>query len=194
MIGLRISRTLAEIMLDRWEEDHLFWSVAMLAVSLLIYIGGSQLRLGRKLKRYDYSKLPQFSKYDVENGCLLDVKEGDSIEFTVEAPLTYAHPVYEYQRTLWTKIQDALVRELPPYQYTTRWAKILIVFPKVRNVQWIRKTMRPTVDPDGTVDYGDIDYFTAEGEKSHLIGDWGEIEIISGPVEVREVCVLDPEW
>lgn len=51
-----------------------------------------------------------------------------------------------------------------------------------------------TVDHDGTVDYGSIDYFTVEGDKSHLIGDWGEIEIISDPVEVREVCVLDPTW
>lgn len=86
------SRTLAEIALDRWEEDHLFWSVAMLAASLLIYIGGSQLRLGGKRKKYDYSKLPHFSKYDVGNGYLLDVSEGDSIELTVEAPLTYFHP------------------------------------------------------------------------------------------------------
>ena len=73
-----------------------------------------------------------------------------------------------------------------------RWARILIIFPKVRSVQWIQKTMRPTVDRDGTVDYGDMYSFTVEGEKSHLSGDWGEIEIISDPVEVREVCVLDP--
>jgi len=26
------------------------------------------------------------------------------------------------------------------------------------------------------------------------MGDWGEIEIISDPVEVHEVCVLDPAW
>src|SRR5215469_8455272 len=115
MIGLRISRTLAEIMLDRWEEDHLFWSVVMLVVSLLIYIGGSKLHpVGtRKRSKYDYSRLPQFSKYEVDNGYLLDVWEDDSIKFTVEAPLTYAHPVYEYHPTLWAKIQDALVRELP---------------------------------------------------------------------------------
>src|SRR5215471_11907143 len=104
----------------------------MLAVSLLI---ASKLRPEGKRKRskFDYSKLPQSSKYDVENGYLLDISEGDSIEFTVEAPLTYAHPVYEYQPTLRTKI----------------------------------------------LDYGDMYSFTVEGEKSHLSGDWGEIEIIS---------------
>src|SRR5215475_156440 len=101
MIDLRTYRTVAE------SEDRLAWSIMMLAVSLLIYIGGSKLRLGGRRKRYDYSRLPHFSKYDVENGYLLDVREGDSrIEFTVETPLTYAHPVYEYQRTLRTKILD----------------------------------------------------------------------------------------
>jgi|GEM_PF-6965052 len=111
MIDLRICRTLAEIMLDRTEDD-LFSVLIMLAVSLLI---ASKLRPEGKHKRskFDYSKLPQSSKYDVENGYLLDISEGDSIEFTVEAPLTYAHPVYEYQPTLRTKILDALVRELP---------------------------------------------------------------------------------
>lgn len=198
MIDLRTCRTVAEIMLDRTEDD-LFWHVAtlvVLAVWLLIYISAPKLRPGGKRKRskYDYSKLPQFSKYDIENGYLLDVREDDSIEFTVEAPLTYFHPVYEYQRTLWTKIRDALVRELPPYQYTTRWAKILIIFPRVRSVQWIQKTMKPTIDPDGKIDYGDMFSFTVESEKSHLSGSWGEVEIISDPVEVSEVCVLDPDW
>jgi hypothetical protein len=137
----------------------------MLAVSLLIYFSGSKLRLEGKRKRakYDYSKLPQFAKYDVENGYLLDVTEGDSIEFTVDAPMTYNHP-------------------LQP-----GWAKILMVFPKVRSAQWIQKTMRPTADPDGIVDYGRIDSFTVEGEKSHLSGEWGEIEIVSDPVVVGEI-------
>lgn len=141
------------------------WAVAMLAVSLLIYISASKLRPEGKRKRskFDYSKLPQFSKYDVENGYLLDVREGDSIEFTVDAAMTYDHP------------------------QQPGWAKILIVFPKVRSAQWIQKTMRPTVDPDGTVDYGSIDSFTVEGDRSHLSGSWGEIEIISNPIEVNEI-------
>lgn len=133
----------------------------------------------------DYSKLPQFAKYDVENGHVLDVKEGDSIEFTVEAALTYAHPLHK--RTLGKKIVDALVRDLPPYQHPPSFAKILIVFPKVRSARWIKKSFRPTVDPDGTVDYGSIDCFTVEGDKSHLSGSWGEIEIVSDPVDVSEI-------
>jgi hypothetical protein len=150
--------------------------------------------MGRTMPLVDYSKLPQFAKYHLEDGFLLDVREDDCVEFTVEAALTYAHPVYEYYRTLWTKILDALVRDLPPYQSTMRWAKILIVFPKARSVRWIKRTMKPTIDPDGSVDYGSIFCFTVENDTSHLSGDWGEVEIISDPVEVREVCVLDPDW
>ena len=93
------------------------------------------------------------AEYHLEDGFLLDAREDDCIEFTVEADLTYAHPVYP-QRTLWTKILDAMVPDLPPYQQTMRWAKILIVFPRVRRVRWIEKTMRQTVDPDGSIDYG----------------------------------------
>ena len=133
----------------------------------------------------DYSKLPQFAKYDVENGFLLDVREGDSIEFMVDAALTYAHPLN--QRTLWAKIVDALTRELPPYQYTPSWAKIRIVFPKVKSVHWVKRTMKPTVDPDGSVDYGSIDSFVIDGDRSHLSGKWGEVEIVSDTIEVSEM-------
>ena len=132
----------------------------------------------------DYSKLPQFSKYDLENGYLVDVKQGDSVEFTVEAALTYTHPLH--QRNLRGKILDFLVRDLPP-QGAPSFAKIRIVFPRVTSVQWIHKTMRPTVDADGTIDYDSIDCFTVEGDKSHLSGSWGEVEIVSDPVEVSEI-------
>jgi len=137
----------------------------------------------------DYSKLPQFVKYDLENGFLLDVREGECIEFTVEAALTYAHPLH--RRTLGAKILDALIRDLPPYQQTPTWEKLLIVFPKVRSVRWIERKMKPTVDFDGSIDYGSIDCFTIENDTNHLSGGWGEVEIISDPVEVREICVLE---
>lgn len=168
-------------------EDDVFWAVAMLAVSLLIYVTASKLRPEGKRKRakYDYSKLPQFSKYDVENGYLLDVREGNSFEFTVDAALTRAHPLH--RRTMWAKIRDALVRDLPPYEFTPTRARILIVFPHVRSTKWIKRTMRPNVDPDGSIDYGSIDEFTVDGDASHLSGEWGELEIVSDPVEVREI-------
>jgi hypothetical protein len=133
----------------------------------------------------DYSELPQFAKYDVENGYVLDVKEGHSIEFIVEAPLTYVHPLHK--RTLGQKILDALARDLPPCQHTPSFAKILIVFPRVRSVRWVNRTFRPTVDPDGTVEYGSIDCFTVEGDTSHMSAPWGEVEIVSDPVGVSEI-------
>ena len=134
----------------------------------------------------NYSDLPQFAKYDLENGFVVDFKEDGSIEFTVDAALTYAHPLNK--RTLGRRILDALVRDLPPYQHPPSFAKILIVFPNVRSVRWAKKSFRPTVDLDGTVDYGSIDCFTIEGDKNCLSGQWGDVEIISDPVEVKEIA------
>ena len=136
----------------------------------------------------DYSRLPQLAAYDLENGWLLDVREGDSIEFTMAAALTYAHPLN--QRTLWAKIENALVRDLPP-QFGPTWARILVVFPKVRSTKWIKRTMRPNVDPNGSIDYGSTEHFTVEGDMSRLGGEWGELEIVSDPVEVREIEILN---
>ncbi|HKD85215.1 MAG TPA: hypothetical protein VKB58_10740 [Terriglobales bacterium] len=111
----------------------------------------------------DYSTLPQFAKYDVKEGWLLDVTEdGDSVIFAVEAACTWDHP-------------------------RAGWTNILIVFPKVRSTHWIRREMRPTTDPDGTIDYGAIDSFNVNRDRSHLEGEWGEVEIVSDPIEVREV-------
>lgn len=111
----------------------------------------------------DYSKLPQFVKYDLENGFLLDVKEGESIEFIVDAALTRAH-------------SDA-----------PGWTKISIMFPKVTKAHWFSKTIQPTIDRDGSIDYGAIDSFVVCGSRSHLYGGWGEIEIVSDPVQVTEI-------
>jgi len=131
---------------------------------------GAKLRECRDSKRriMDYSELPQFAKYDVGEGFLLDVKEGDSLELTVEAALTYAHP-----------------EAIPG---TISWKKILIVFPRVRSFRWITRKMHPTVDPDGSIDYGSIDCFIVERDKSRISGRWGEIEIVSDPVLVSEIA------
>lgn len=134
----------------------------------------------------NYSDLPQFAKYDLENGFVVDFKENGSIEFTVDAALTCAHPLHK--RTLGRRILDVLDRDLPPYQHTPSFAKILIVFPHVRSVRWAKKSFRPTVDLDGTVDYGSIDCFTIEGDKNCLSGQWGDVEIVSDPVEVKEIA------
>jgi hypothetical protein len=87
----------------------------------------------------------------------------DSVELTVDAALTYAHP------------------------QSPGWTKILIVFPKVRSIRWVRREMRPNFDPDGTIDHGSIDSFIVWGNRSHLDGEWGEVEIVSDPIEVSEI-------
>jgi hypothetical protein len=113
------------------------------------------------LARRDYSELPQFANYDVR--FLLDVREeDDSVVFTVEAANTYDHS-------------------------RAGWSKILIVFPKVKLTRWLRKEMQPLVDEDGSVYYGEIDSFIVNRDLSRVTGDWGEVEIVSEPIEVIEI-------
>jgi hypothetical protein len=133
----------------------------------------------------DYSRLPQFANYDVGEGFLLDVKEGNSIEFTVEAALTKSHPLHH--RTLWAELLDVFRADPRLLQPIPSGAKIVIIFPNVRSVCWVERTMEPIGGPDGSVDYGNIDCFTVEGDWSHLSGEWGEIEIVSDPIEVTEI-------
>ncbi len=39
--------------------------------------------------------------------------------------------------------------------------------------------MRPIEDPDGTIDFGNIDAFTREGNRYALEGEWGRVVIVS---------------
>lgn len=61
-----------------------------------------------------------------------------------------------------------------------RYRRIAVRFPNVRQVEWLQQPpLRGQEDPDGTIDYGNIDFFTRSGDRSHLGGYWGEVEIRS---------------
>ena len=47
--------------------------------------------------------------------------------------------------------------------------------------------MQPLVDEDGSVYYGEIDSFIVNRDLSRVTGDWGEVEIVSEPIEVIEI-------
>lgn len=143
------------------------YSIEVGQVHLHTVLNNVKQRMSSFFRRFgshqqDYSELPQFANYAVDEGLLLDLKEeGDTVELTVEAPNTFAHP-------------------------KAGWSKIVVKFPNAKSVRWIEKKMQLLTDVDGT-HYGDIDNFVIERHKSHLSGDWGEVEIVSDPVEVTEV-------
>lgn len=59
-----------------------------------------------------------------------------------------------------------------------------IVFKNPAKVTWIKKEFRPTKDPDGEIDFGNIDYFIHKQNKYFLGGEWGEVQIESNPPSI----------
>jgi hypothetical protein len=107
-----------------------------------------------------------FENVYLEDSYLLNVQiNNSSIEFLVETVLTENHPLYTHP--------------LPNEQYC--YKKYKIKFPYVRDYQWINKKMTPIHNPDGSVDYGNIDEFYLKNKKYHILGEWGELEIVSEP-------------
>jgi hypothetical protein len=49
--------------------------------------------------------------------------------------------------------------------------------------------MRPIRDATGEIDYGNIDAWWLDGAVSHVVGEWGELEIDGGVVRLE----LEPE-
>lgn len=47
-----------------------------------------------------------------------------------------------------------------------------------------RLTLSPTINIDGTVDFGNIDYMRIENERVWIHGEWGEFEATSKLIEV----------
>src|SRR3954447_8812046 len=119
-------------------------------------------------KKMDYRQMPQFLYYDLAEGYLLEVREGNPMEFIVDAALT---------------------RDYPKKEPFLRWRKIAISFPNVRDVRWIRKTIyHPSIDAAGEIDFGGIYEFEIQGYRHRLSGDFGEVEIISDPVQVKDIA------
>jgi hypothetical protein len=62
-----------------------------------------------------------------------------------------------------------------------RYHLVTIRFPDTTQLEWIHPLeLSGHRDPDGSIDYGNIDFFVRAGQVSHLGGDWGEVRVTSG--------------
>ena len=84
-----------------------------------------------------------------------------SVDILVDAVLTPEHSLYTPPK----------VGELYCYK------KGYIKFVNVVEVEWKEKNMRPSTDLNGTVDYGNIDYFYQEDGHYFIGGEWGDLKI-----------------
>jgi hypothetical protein len=112
-----------------------------------------------------YHELPGFDGYYFEDGWVLGLYASDR-EFLIDidAVLTPRHPDFGPPN--------------PGDKY--RYRRVAVRFPNVRDLEWIKPLdLRGTLDPDGTVDYGNIDFFVRSGDVSRLGGKWGEVAVTS---------------
>ncbi|MCP4407314.1 MAG: hypothetical protein GY807_06040 [Gammaproteobacteria bacterium] len=64
------------------------------------------------------------------------------------------------------------------------YRRIKIHIKDTESIRWISRTMVPSTDLNGTIDYGNINEFEFEDGTYTIIGDWGEVKITAGNVEV----------
>lgn len=122
------------------------------------------------MSRIDYPLFPGFEDLYLEDSYLLGIETNSAVDMLVEAVLRETHPMYTPPK--------------PGERYSYR--TLVIHFPEVKSVEWINKRMTPTRDPDGSVDYGNIDEFHLMDGRYHIKGDWGELAIVSAPPQVLE--------
>jgi hypothetical protein len=118
-----------------------------------------------------YHELAGLEHLYLEDSYVLAIDEaGGELRFELDAVLTESHPSWAPPK--------------PHEQYA--YARLALVFPGLREITWRSRTMRPSTDAAGEIDYGNIDTLTAHGSRYELTGDWGEVVIESDPPTVVE--------
>lgn len=122
-------------------------------------------------RRVHYSKLPGLKDVYFEDSYVLSVAEdAGMLRLTVLLVLCEDHPSYAKPTSL--------------ERYCFKLG--VLEFRDVQHLEWARRSRRKYRDADGRVDYGNIDVFFREADGSyHLEGDWGEVNVVSGPPVVR---------
>lgn len=124
------------------------------------------------MNAFQYYNVPSLKNVYLEDSYVIDIREGPvAIEFILDLVLTEFHSAYE-----------------PPAagtQYCYRAAKL--IFPNLKTVHWTRRSMRPAVDADSRVDYGNIDSLEVSNGRYTMEGDWGRVEIVSDEPEIEFV-------
>ena len=118
------------------------------------------------MERLNYWQLPGFENIYLEDSYVLSINANTiSIQILLEAVLTENHPLYT----------PALSGE----QYCYR--QMTVNFPHPQTYDLVLNNISAIADPDGSVDYGNIDEFFRADDKYYLRGEWGKLTIVSDP-------------
>jgi hypothetical protein len=112
----------------------------------------------------EYFKIGGFENVYLEDSYVLRFQESARrLDIEVEAVLREEHQLYQAPK--------------PGEQYCYR--KAVIRFSDADSITWVRRDFSASVDSDGKVDLGNIDYFCEDDGVYKLGGDWGEVHIRS---------------
>ena len=128
------------------------------------------MRMSPSEKYYD--QIECLRSIYLEDSFVLGLIEGqDSIEFELEAVLTKQHPSYH-----------------PPKPDEKHCYKRLVLrLGNCSNVNWVRKSLTPSTDANGAIDYGNIDHFSVMKDQLRLSGDWGEVQLDCSDVSLHSI-------
>jgi hypothetical protein len=123
----------------------------------------------RKMK---YECDPRFDVYYLEDSYVLGVDESDpsKLAFSLLLVLTPKHPLYSAPK--------------PNEQYCYRNGAL--IFEGVRAADWTNRNFKSSRDPDGTVDYGNVDAFKIEPDGRYLLeGGWGRVIVTAESAKIE---------
>ena len=114
-----------------------------------------------------YTELPGLEDYYLEDSYVLGIHlTGEALAFDLDLVLTESHPEYMQPR--------------PDSQYCYRRGRLS--FPDPRLVAMVdTQAIRPSTDVTGERDFGNIDRLDLDAGRYRVTGDWGVMEIESGP-------------
>ncbi|MCY7386431.1 MAG: hypothetical protein LH628_28485 [Microcoleus sp. CAN_BIN18] len=124
------------------------------------------------MERLNYWQFPGFENIYLEDSYVLSINAKTSIQILLEAVLTEHHPLY--------------TQPLPGEQYCYR--RMTVNFPHPQTYDLVVNNISPIADPDGSIDYGNIDeFFRADGKYYLRVGEWGELTIVSDSPMIFDV-------
>ncbi len=123
------------------------------------------------MEKVHYYNLEQFAGLYIEDSYVLQIIETNGlVTFKMELVLSETHPCYF----------EPLIDEAYCYRNG------VIKFIKPMQVEWVEKNLqRLSVDANGDIDQGNIDFFYKVGDNYLLEGDWGKLIIGSCTIEVE---------
>ncbi|MEO7078094.1 MAG: hypothetical protein ABIY38_04315 [Rhodococcus sp. (in: high G+C Gram-positive bacteria)] len=112
----------------------------------------------------DYSSIYGLEGVYLEDSYVLSILETPGrFVFVLDAVLTPEHSQYRPPR--------------PGEQYCYEQAHL--DFEEVTAICWLRMVFSESRDATGSVDLGNIDTLTSNGNRYTITGDWGEVEVLS---------------